>query len=299
MRRDKFKVLTLLFSILFLIFSALFICELFSASSLTWSRLGIAFIFGQRWDPLNGVYGALPFIYGTIVSSTFALLVAAVLGIGVAIFLSEISPKGLREPLSAVMELIAAIPSVIIGLWGIFVLVPFVRDSLQPMVSPLSFIPLFSGRSPSGLSMLAAIIVLSFMITPIVATVAKDCLLMVPRELKEAAYGLGARRYEVIRHVSIPYAKSGIIGGLILGYGRAIGETMAVTMVIGNSYAISPSLLSPAHTMAAVLANEFAEATDALYLSSLTAIALLLILISLVINLTGRSVVIRWQRAAR
>jgi len=299
MRRDRFKSLTLFFSILFLIFSALFVYELFAASSLTWSRLGIAFIFGRRWDPLQGAYGALPFIYGTIVSSTFALIAAAILGLGVAIFLSEISPKGLRELLSAIVELIAAIPSVIIGLWGIFVLVPLVRASLQPALAPLSFIPLFSGGSPSGLSMLAAVIVLSFMITPIVATVAKDCLLMVPQELKEAAYGLGARRYEVIRHVSIPYAKNGILGGLILGYGRAIGETMAVTMVIGSSYIISPSLLSPAHTMAAVLANEFAEATDSLYLSSLTAIALLLILISFLINLAGRSVVLRWKRAAR
>lgn len=298
-RADKFKCLTLSFSILFMILFATFILELFSASSLAWGRIGIAFIFGRRWDPLNGVYGALPFIYGTLVSSTFALMVAGALGLGAAIFLSEISPKPLREPLSAVVELIAAIPSVVIGLWGVFVLVPFVRDSLQPLLSPLSFIPLFSGRSPSGLSMLTAIIVLSFMITPIVVTVARDCLLMVPQELKEAAYGLGAGRYEVIRHVSIPYAKSGILGGLILGYGRAIGETMAVTMVIGSSYTISQSLLSPAHTMAAVLANEFAEATDSLYLSSLTAIALLLALISILINLAGRAVVVKWRRVGR
>ena len=296
MKSDKvFQTITFLFSVLFLFFLMLFLYELAAGSIPTWQRLGLSFIFGRVWDPLKNVFGALPFLYGTLVSSTFALLLALPLGLGVAVFLSEIAPLRIRGVLSSTIELIAAIPSVVIGLWGIFVLAPFVRDYLQPVLHLFSFIPFFSGSSLTGLSMLTAILVLTFMITPIVATIGKDSLLMVPEDLKEGMYSLGARRYEVIAYVSVPYAKNGILGGLVLGYGRALGETMAVAMVIGNSYLMSSSLLYPGYTMAAVLANEFAEVTGGLYLSSLMTMAFLLLLISIVINLIGRVVILRWQ----
>jgi len=269
--------------------------ELLANSLPIWSR-GIDFITGMVWNPLKGLFGALPFIYGTLVTASLAILLSAFLGVGIAIFLSEIVSGGIRDTISSIIELVAAIPSVIIGLWGIFVLAPFVRDSLQPLLQHLSFIPLFSGRTLSGLSMLTAILILTFMVTPIVAAIAKDALLMVPEDLKEALYSLGATRYEVIRNVCIPYARQGIFGGVILGYGRALGETMAVTMVIGNTPAISASLLNPGYTMAAVIANEFTEATGDVYLSALIGIALLLLLISLAVNLVGRMIVWKWQQ---
>ena len=277
-----------------IIFTLLFY-ELLANSLPIWSR-GIDFITGMVWNPLKGLFGALPFIYGTLVTASLAILLSAFLGVGIAIFLSEIVSGGIRDTISSIIELVAAIPSVIIGLWGIFVLAPFVRDSLQPLLQHLSFIPLFSGRTLSGLSMLTAILILTFMVTPIVAAIAKDALLMVPEDLKEALYSLGATRYEVIRNVCIPYARQGIFGGVILGYGRALGETMAVTMVIGNTPAISASLLNPGYTMAAVIANEFTEATGDVYLSALIGIALLLLLISLAVNLVGRMIVWKWQQ---
>lgn len=296
MNSDKaFRTITFLFSVLFLFLLMLFLYELAAGSIPTWQRFGLSFIFGRVWDPLKNVFGALPFLYGTLVSSTFALLLALPLGLGVALFLSEIAPLRIRGILSSTIELIAAIPSVVIGLWGIFVLAPFVRDYLQPVLHLFSFIPFFFGSSLTGLSMLTAILVLTFMITPIVATIGKDSLLMVPEDLKEGMYSLGARRYEVIAYVSVPYAKNGILGGLVLGYGRALGETMAVAMVIGNSYLMSSSLLYPGYTMAAVLANEFAEVTGGLYLSSLMTMAFLLLLVSILINLIGRVVILRWH----
>jgi phosphate transport system permease protein len=300
MKGDKiFKNVAFLFALSVLIMFSLLFYKLVADSSLVWQKLGIGFIFGKEWDPLNEEFGALPFIYGTLVTSTLALIISVILSLGIAIFLTEIAPKSIREPVSSIVELIAAIPSVIIGLWGIFVLAPFVRDYLQPVLSHLSFIPFFSGKTLTGLCMLTAVLILTFMITPIIVTIAKDSLLMVPEDLKEAMYSLGARRYEVIKHVCIPYAKNGIFGGVVLGYGRAIGETMAVTMVIGNSYLISLSLLNPGYTMAAVIANEFTEATEDLYLSSLIAIGLLLLLLSIVVNLVGRMIIWKWQSQAK
>lgn len=270
--------------------------ELLANSLPIWLSQGVSFITGMVWNPLKGLFGALPFIYGTLITATLALILSTFLGIGIAIFLSEIAPSTLRDWISSIIELIAAIPSVIIGLWGIFVLAPFVRDNLQPLLHHLSFIPLFSGRTLSGLSMLTAILILTFMVTPIVAAIAREALLMVPEDLKEALYSLGATRYEVVRHVCIPYARQGILGGVVLGYGRALGETMAVTMVIGNTPSISASLLNPGYTMAAVIANEFTEATGDIYLSALIGIALLLLLISLAVNLVGRMIVWKWQQ---
>ncbi len=290
-----FWLLAFFSSLSVIIMFILLFYELLANSLPLWSR-GVDFITGTVWNPLKGLFGALPFIYGTLVTASLAILLSTFLGVGIAIFLSEIVSGGIRDTISSIIELIAAIPSVIIGLWGIFVLAPFVRDNLQPFLQHLSFIPLFSGRTLSGLSMLTAILILTFMVTPIVAAIAKDALLMVPEDLKEALYSLGATRYEVIRNVCIPYARQGIFGGVILGYGRALGETMAVTMVIGNTPTISASLLNPGYTMAAVIANEFTEATGDVYLSALIGIALLLLLISLAVNLVGRMIVWKWQQ---
>jgi phosphate transport system permease protein len=290
-----FWLLAFFSSLSVIIMFTLLFYELLANSLPIWSQ-GINFIVGMVWDPLKGLFGAFPFIYGTLISATFAILLSTFLGVGIAIFLSEIAPGGVRDVISSVIELIAAIPSVIIGLWGIFVLAPFVRDNLQPLLRHLSFIPLFSGKTLSGLSMLTAILILTFMVTPIVAAIAREALLMVPEDLKEALYSLGATRYEVVRHVCIPYARQGIFGGVVLGYGRALGETMAVTMVIGNTPSISASLLNPGYTMAAVIANEFTEATGDVYLSALIGIALLLLLISLAVNLVGRMIVWKWQQ---
>ena len=290
-----FWLLAFFSSLSVIIMFLLLFYELLANSLPIWSQ-GVGFITGMVWDPLKGLFGALPFVYGTLVTATLALLLSTFLGVGIAVFLSEIAPGSLRDWISSIIELIAAIPSVIIGLWGIFVLAPFVRDNLQPLLHHLSFIPLFTGRTLSGLSMLTAILILTFMVTPIVAAMAREALLMVPEDLKEALYSLGATRYEVVRHVCIPYAKQGIFGGVILGYGRALGETMAVTMVIGNTPSISASLLNPGYTMAAVIANEFTEATGDVYLSALIGIALLLLLISLAVNLVGRMIVWKWQQ---
>ena len=291
-----FKALVIAFSLGFIFFFFFFILELFFSSGPVWRNMGLNFLLGLEWNPLKDKFGLLPFLYGTFISSTIALLLAGILGLGTAIFLAEIASGRLREMLSSLVELIAAIPSVVIGLWGVFVLAPFVRDILQPSLQPFSFIPIFSGKSLSGLSMFTAILVLTFMVTPIVSTVVKDALLAVPEDLKEAMYSLGATRYEVVRHVEIPYTKDVIIGGLILGYGRAIGETMAVTMVIGNVPSISISLWSPASTMASIIANELAEASGALHFSSLIAIAFSLMMVSLTINFLGRWVMKRWTR---
>ncbi len=282
-------------SISVIIMFTLLFYELLANSLPIWSQ-GINFVTGVVWNPLKGLFGAFPFIYGTLITASLAILLSTLLGVGIAIFLSEIAPGGIRDVISSIIELIAAIPSVIIGLWGIFVLAPFVRDNLQPLLQHLSFIPLFSGKTLSGLSMLTAVLILTFMVTPIVAAIAREALLMVPEDLKEALYSLGATRYEVIRNVCIPYARQGIFGGVILGYGRALGETMAVTMVIGNTPTISASLLNPGYTMAAVIANEFTEATGDVYLSALIGIALLLLLISLAVNLVGRMIVWKWQQ---
>ncbi len=290
-----FKALTSAFSIGFLLFFLLFLSELFGGSRLAWEFLGLKFPFGTEWNPLKGKFGLLPFLYGTFVSSSLAILLAGILGIGTAIFLAEMVPKKLRDVLSSIVELIAAIPSVIIGLWGIFVLAPFVRNTVQPSLRDLSFIPLFSGETLSGLSMFTAVLVLAFMVTPIVSTVVKDSLLMVPGDLKEAMYSLGATKYEVVRYIELPYIRDAIVGGLILGYGRAIGETMAVTMVIGNMPLISPSLWSPASTMTSVIANELTEASGDLHFSSLIAIAFILMLISLSVNVAGRQVASKWR----
>jgi phosphate transport system permease protein len=233
-------------------------------------------------------FGAWPFIYGTVVSSLLALCLAVPVAIGLAIFLSDLAPHAVRRPLGFVVELLAAIPSVVYGFWGIFVLVPFLRETVEPrLAARLGFLPLFRGE-PLGFGMLAAAIVLAIMIVPTITSVSREVLSAVPDTHREAALGLGAQPWDVIRVAVLPPARSGLVGAVILGLNRALGETMAVTMVIGNRPRVSPSLLDPAYTMASVLANEFAEADTDAYLAALSEIALLLLGVALAMNLLAR-----------
>jgi phosphate transport system permease protein len=252
-------------------------------SQLSITKFGFAFWKGTTWDPVAGEFGALPFIWGTLYSSLVALLIAGPIALGIAIFLSELSPTALKQPLVFLTELLAAVPSIVYGIWGMFVLVPFVRRLQVWTPDPLRKLPLFSGP-PLGVGMLAAGLVLAVMVVPFIASVAREILKAVPVNQREAAYALGATRWEAIR-TAMYYARTGIIGAVMLGLGRALGETMAVTMVIGNNPQVSWSLFAPQYTMAAVIANEFTEAADQLYLDALVEIGLVLFTITIIINI--------------
>ncbi|HKH97946.1 MAG TPA: phosphate ABC transporter permease subunit PstC [Candidatus Sulfotelmatobacter sp.] len=262
----------------------LIVYELISRSSLSWHAFGFKFFSGSEWDPVNERFGALPFIYGTLVSSFLALLIAVPLSIGVAVFTTEMCPQKLRGPLSFFVELLAAIPSVIYGLWAVFVMVPLLSQYVQPFLAKtLGWTGLFSGP-PFGFGMLAAGIILAIMIVPIVSSITREVLMVVPQHQREAALALGATRWEMIRISVLRNARAGILGAIILGLGRALGETMAVTMVIGNRPEISKSLFASGYTMASVLANEFSEATGDVYLSALIEIGLALFLVTIIVN---------------
>ena len=252
---------------------------------------GLRFLIISHWDPVAGEFGALPFIYGTLVSSLLALLIAVPLSLGAAIFLAELAPAWIRPPVAFLIEMLAAVPSVVYGLWGIFVLVPWLRDWVQPALGrTLGFLPLFQGP-PYGIGMLAAGLILSIMIVPYITSVSREVLLAVPGSQREAALGLGATRWETTRIAVLRYGRSGLIGAILLGLGRALGETMAVTMVIGNRPEVSISLFAPGYTMASVLANEFTEATSDLYVSALVEIGLLLLVVTVLVNGLARLLV--------
>ena len=289
---DKiFKLLMLLCGLAVLGVLALIVYELMLRSSLSWHAFGFKFFAGQDWDPVQEHFGALPFIYGTLVSSFLALLIAVPLSVGVAVFTTEMCPKALRGPLSFFVELLAAIPSVVYGLWAIFVLVPLLSGYIQPFLArTLGWTGFFDGP-PYGISMLAAGIILAIMIIPIISSITREVLMVVPQHQREAALALGATRWEMIRVGVLRNARAGIMGGIILGLGRALGETMAVTMVIGNTPQIAKSLFAPGHTMASVLANEFAEATSNMHLSALVEIGLALFLVTIVVNTLARLLV--------
>jgi phosphate transport system permease protein len=262
----------------------LIVYELMYRSGLSWHAFGFKFFGGSDWDPVNEQFGALPFIYGTIVSSLVALVIAVPLAIGVAVFTTEMCPRALRGPLSFFVELLAAIPSVIYGLWAIFVLVPLLGGHVEPFLAKtLGWTGLFDGPA-YGVGMLAAGIVLAIMIIPIISSIAREVLLVVPQHQREGVLALGATRWEMIRMGVLRNARAGIVGGIILGLGRALGETMAVTMVIGNRPEIAKSLFAPGYTMASVLANEFSEATGDIYLSALIEIGLALFLVTIIVN---------------
>lgn len=266
--------------------------ELARNSTLAWKEFGFKFLVTDVWDPVQEVYGALPFIYGTVVSAALALLMAVPLGVGSAIFLAELAPKKISNACTFLIELLAAIPSVVLGLMGIFILVPMMA-AVQPfLIRYLGFIPLFSGH-PYGVGLFTAGLILTIMILPYITSISRDVIMSTPVPLKEAALGLGATHWEAVRMVTLPYASSGIMGSIFLALGRALGETMAVTMVIGNVPKISASLFDPSYTMASVIANEFTEATSDLYVHSLIALALVLFGITVVINGLARLMIYR------
>src|SRR5271167_4394789 len=270
---------------------ALIIFELVLRSGLSWRAFGFKFFGTSNWDPVNEQFGAFPFIYGTVVSSILALIIAVPLAVGVAVFTTEMCPRVLRGPLSFFVELLAAIPSVIYGLWAIFILVPILSGYVEPFLSrTLGWTGFFEG-APYGISMLAAGIILAIMIIPIISSITREVLMVVPQHQREAALALGATRWEMIRVGVLRNARAGIMGGIILGLGRALGETMAVTMVIGNRPEIAKSLFAPGYTMASVIANEFTEATGDLYLSALVEIGLALFLVTLIVNALARLLV--------
>jgi phosphate transport system permease protein len=281
-----FRLGTGLFAFLVVLLVAAIAFELYRTSHLSIAKFGFNFWRTKTWDPVAGNFGALPFIWGTLYSSILALVISTPVALGIAIFLSELSPRFLRTPLAFLTELLAAIPSIVYGLWGIFVLVPLVRK--LEMLTPewLRKTPLFSGP-PVGVGMLAAGLILAVMVVPFTSSVAREVLKAVPATQREAAYALGATRWEAIQ-AALRYGRTGVIGAIMLGFGRAIGETMAVTMVIGNNPQVSASLFAPQYTMAAVIANEFTEAADDLYLSALIEIGLVLFVITLVINALSR-----------
>jgi len=281
-----FRLFTGAFALLLLAIVAAIGVELSRDSILSIRHFGFKFWITDIWDPVSGEFGARPFIWGTLYSSFLALVIAAPISLGIATYLSELCPSVLRQPLIFLTELLAAIPSIVYGLWGIFVLVPLVRR--LEMATPDSWrgLPLFSGP-PIGLGMLSAALILAVMITPFISSLAREVLKQVPRTQREAAYALGATRWEAIR-VALAYGRTGIVGAIMLGLGRALGETMAVTMVIGNTPKISASLFAPQYTMAAVIANEFTEATDELYQHALIEIGLVLFIITLVVNALSR-----------
>ena len=263
--------------------------QLYRESVLSIEKFGWSFWTSENWDPVSGEFGALPFIWGTLYSSILALIISTPIALGVAVFTSELAPEWLQRPLVFLTELLAAIPSIVYGLWGIFVLVPVVRQLEAATPEALKAIPLFHGP-PLGVGMLSASLVLAIMVIPFSSSVAREVLRSVPRAQREAAYALGATRWEAIR-AALFFGRTGIIGAVILGFGRALGETMAVTMVIGNNPQVSWSLFAPQYTMAAVIANEFTEATEELYLHALVEIGLVLFVITLVINLLSRGLI--------
>jgi phosphate transport system permease protein len=269
----------------------LIVYELVTKSSLSWHAFGWKFFFRSEWDPVNEQFGAWPFVYGTVVSSILALILAVPLALGVAIFITEMCPRWLKGPIAFTTELLAAIPSVIYGLWAIFVLVPLLRQYGEPFLARyFGWTGMFEG-APYGIGMLAAGVILAIMVIPIISSITREVMTAVPQQQREAVLALGATRWEMIRTGVLRNARAGIVGGIILGLGRALGETMAVTMVIGNRPEIARSLFAPGYTMASVIANEFSEATSDTYLSALVEVGLALFLVTIIVNILAQLLV--------
>lgn len=261
------------------------------------NKFGLSFFITNDWNPFDEFFGALPFIYGTLVSSFLALVISVPISVGMALFVNDIAPKWLATPLGFLVEMLAAIPSIVYGLWGLFVLAPFLRTYVQPPLSEyFGFIPLFDGP-PIGVGMFAAGIILAFMITPTISTISREVFATVPPLMREAAYGMGATRWEMLKLSVLRSSVPGVSAAVMLGFGRALGETMAVTMVIGNVPQIKASLFEPAQTMASLIANEYAEADTNLQLAALTAVGLTLFLVSLIVNGAARLII--WKNKVK
>jgi phosphate transport system permease protein len=298
---DKsFSLLTKLAAVAVLALLGGVFLSLIYGSAPAFRAFGLNFFVSQSWNPVTEKFGALPAIYGTLVTSFIAMAIAVPTGLGIAIFLTEICPIRLRRPIGVAIELLAGVPSIIYGIWGLFVFAPFLQETLQPaLIGLFGDIPvlssLFAGP-PYGIGLLTASLVLSIMVIPFVTAISRDVFDTVPPVLKEAAYGVGCTTWEVVRHVVIPYTRVGIIGGVMLGLGRALGETMAVTFVIGNAHKISASLLAPGATISATIANEFTEAVGDLYTSSLIALGLILFMITFIVLAVARYLLMRIER---
>jgi phosphate transport system permease protein len=261
---------------------------------------GFGFLFSERWNPVTENFGALPAIYGTVLTSFIAMLIAVPVGLLIAFFLTELCPQWLRRPIGIAVELLAGIPSIIYGIWGLFVFAPFLQATLQPfLINTLGNVPgigsLFAGP-PYGIGMLTSGLILAIMVLPFITSISRDVFEAVPGVLKEAAYGLGCTTWEVVRNVVLPYCRVGVIGGVMLGLGRALGETMAVTFVIGNAHRISASILAPGTTISATIANEFTEAVGDLYTSALIALGLILFVITFIVLAAARYMLLRIER---
>ena len=275
------------------------VASMVSKSTESIGTFGWSFLTGTDWDPVNKVFGALPFIYGTVASSAIALVIATPISLGVSIFVVELSPPWLGNAISVIVELLAAIPSVLLGLWAIFVMVPWLQSAVEPaLMDRFGDLPLFEGP-PYGVGLLAAGLVLAIMITPTIVAISRDVMVTVPISQREAMIGLGATNWEATTWAVLPYARSGILGAIVLGLGRALGETMAVTMVIGNRAELSASILHPAYTMASVLANEFSNAGYNLYVSSLVEVGLVLFGVTIIMNAAARVLVWSTARASQ
>ncbi len=294
---DKvFQGVTLTFALVVILAAAIIVVSLIKQSWPALTTTGLGVLGGQHWNPNNNIFGAIPFIYGTFVTSLLALLIAGIVGVMVAIFLIELAPPVIARPVSFLVEMLAAVPSIIFGLWGIYVLIPIIGPVELWLNKHLGFIPLFGGDNVSGRSLFTASIILMIMILPTITALSRDVMAAVPGSQREGMLALGATRWETVRHVIIPYARAGIIGALILGLGRAVGETMAVTMVVGNTPNIG-SLLQGGYSLAAVLANESGEAFgQPLYIGALFELGLLLLLISVLLNTLARLLVWRVNR---
>jgi len=297
LRGDQIAYLiTFIFAASIFLITALLFYSLYSDSALTRQKFGWGFLTGTTWDPVALEFGALPFIYGTLVTSALALIIGVPLGIGAAIFLAELAPPRISDGLAFVIELLAAVPSVIYGLLAIFTLVPLLRDYIAPAIQDtLGFLPFFSGPS-YGVSLLAGGCILAIMILPFIISISREVLLAVPREQREASLALGATQWETAWRVVVPYAKAGIIGSVFLALARALGETMAVTMVIGNDPRINMSLFAPGYSIAAVIANEFSEATSEMYISALIELGLVLFCITVIVNAIARLLILTMSR---
>ncbi|MBZ5703112.1 MAG: phosphate ABC transporter permease subunit PstC [Acidobacteriia bacterium] len=290
------RLLTLLFAAAVVLITVAIVYQLWADSALSRHKFGWKFFFSSVWDPVFDQFGALPFIYGTLVTSAVGLCLAVPLGLGAAIFLSELAPPKVSDTLTFFIDLLAAVPSVIYGLLGVFLLVPLMRENIQPFLkAALGFLPLFSGPA-YGLGFLTAGIVLAVMILPFIISVSREVLLSVPREQREAALALGSTRWESAWKVVVPFARTGIFGSIFLALARALGETMAVTMVIGNTPKIAASLFAPGYSIAAVIANEFTEATGDLYLHALIELGLVLFLLTFILNGLARLLILLTER---
>ncbi|MGH7497618.1 MAG: phosphate ABC transporter permease subunit PstC [Gemmatimonadales bacterium] len=293
-----FKLILALGAVTVPVLLAFLVYELWTGARLAMAKFGLGFITSSIWDPVAEQFGAFPLIFGTLVSSFIALVIAVPLSLGVAIYLTEFAPKVVRQPVAFLISLLAAIPSVVYGLWGIFVLIPLLRKSVFPLLREgFGFLPFFQGPI-YGPSMLAAGIILAIMVMPYVMSVSREVLMAVPDTQREAALALGATRWEAVITTVVPYARSGIFGAVILGLGRALGETMAVTMLIGNRHEIAASLFAPGYTMAAAIANEFSEAVGDMHLSALAYVAFLLFLVTILVNAGARLLIWRVARGS-